>query len=207
VPQPSIDPVPLDDLLSGGRTLRIARWGEPVLHDVTASVTLFDEAFHELVRNMFTTMFAADGVGLASTQVEDSRSFFVFRCPDIDKRLHVGVVCNPVIELPLGRDRRLASEEEGCLSFPGVYAPLARPDHVVCRGLDQNGEPIVIEGTGLLARCLQHEVDHLGGTVFGDRLSARLRKQLQVDQDRMAYRYPDDWPVSPRREFDPAREA
>jgi len=207
VPEASNTTVPLEDLFTGGKTLRITRWGELVLHDVTSPVTVFDAALHELVRDMFATMFAADGVGLASTQVEDNRSLFVFRCPDIDKRVHTGVVCNPVVDRPVGRDRRLVSEEEGCLSLPGAYAPLARPDHVVCRGLDHNGEPVVIEGTGLLARCLQHETDHLGGTVFGDRLSERLRKQLRADYDRSQYRYPDDWPISPKKEMDPARES
>jgi peptide deformylase len=194
-------------LLSGGRTLRITRWSELVLHEPTSLVTVFDAAFHELLRDMFATMLAADGVGLASTQVGDQRSFFIFRCPDADKHLHVGVVCNPTVDLPVGRDRRLVSEEEGCLSLPGAYAPLARPDHVVCHGFDHNGQPIMIEGSGLLARCLQHETDHLSGTVFGDRLSGRLRKQLYVEHDKTVYRYPDDWPITPKRDFDPAREA
>jgi len=207
VPEASNTTVPLEDLLTDGKTLRITRWGERVLHDATSLVTVFDDALRELVRDMFATMFAADGVGLASTQVGDNRSFFVYRCPDVDKRVHVGVVCNPEVELPIGRDRHLVSEEEGCLSLPGVYAPLARPDHVVCRGFDHNGEPIVIEGTGLLARCLQHEADHLGGTVFGDRLSERLRKQLRADYDKSVYRYPDDWPISPKKEMDPARSS
>jgi peptide deformylase len=112
-----------------------------------------------------------------------------------------------VVELPTGRDRHLVSEDEGCLSLPGAYSELARPDAAICRGLDHNGRPVEIHGSGLLARCLQHETDHLGGTVFGDRLSGRRRKQLYADHERVAYRYPDDWPVSPKGEFDPAKEA
>jgi len=203
----SVTDVPLEQLLSGGRTLRITRWGEPVLHGTTRQLTDFNAAFHELVRDMFATMAAADGVGLAATQVGDDRSFFIYRCPDADQRPGVGVICNPVVELPSGRDRRLISQEEGCLSLPGAYAPLARPDYVICRGFDHNGQPVEVEGTGLLARCLQHEVDHLSGMVFGDRLSSRLRKQLYADHDQVIYRYPDDWPISPKVDFDPNQES
>ncbi|MDR1808586.1 MAG: peptide deformylase [Propionibacteriaceae bacterium] len=193
--------------MRGGRLLRITRWSEDVLHQPTQPVTEFDAAFHELLRDMFATMRAAEGVGLASTQVGDQRSFFVFRCPDADQRVVAGVVCNPVVELPSGRDRHLVSDDEGCLSLPGAFAPLARPDHAVCRGLDHLGRPIEIEGTGLLARCLQHETDHLAGTVFGDRLSGRARKKLYADHEQHSYRYPADWPVMPKGEFDPALEA
>jgi peptide deformylase len=197
----------LADLLRGGSLRRITRWSEPVLHAPTQPVTAFDADFHELLRDMFATMAAADGVGLASTQVGDPRSFFVFRCPDADQRVHQGVFCNPVVELPSGRDRHLVSEDEGCLSLPGAYAPLARPDTAICRGLDHNGQPIELAGTGLLARCLQHETDHLGGTVFGDRLSGRLRKKLYADHEAVAYRYAADWPITPKADFDPAAEA
>jgi peptide deformylase len=193
----------LESLLQGGRPLRITRWGEAVLHRPTRPVEVFDAAFQDLVRDMFATMAAADGVGLASTQVGDDRAFFIFRCPDADGRLLIGTVCNPVVESPSGRGRNLVSEEEGCLSLPGAYAPLARPDHAVCRGLDHNGQPIEIVGTGLLARCLQHETDHLDGTVFGDRLSSRLRGRLQTRHQETAYRYPADWPISPKLPFRP----
>jgi peptide deformylase len=196
----------LEDLLTGGQKRRITRWSEPVLHRQTRPVTVFDEAFHDLIRDMFATMTASDGVGLASTQVDDDRSFFIFRCPDADQQIHQGVMCNPVVEVPTGADRQLDSAEEGCLSLPGAYAMLARPDHAICRGLDHNGQPYEVIGTGLLARCLQHETDHLSGTVFGDRLSGRRRRQLFADHDRVAYRYPADWPISPKAAFEPERE-
>jgi len=76
---------------------------------------------------------------------------------------------------------------------------LARPDHAVCTGQDAHGNPVTIEGTGLLARCLQHETDHLGGIVFGDRLSTRARRLLSKQHEELAHLYPDDWPVTPRR--------
>jgi peptide deformylase len=197
----------LADLLTGGTVLRITRWGEPVLHAATKPVTVFDEELHTLIRDMFATLTAADGVGLATTQVGDDRSLFVFRCPDADEVVHVGVMINPTVVTPAGRDRALDSDEEGCLSLPGAYASLARPDAALCQGVDHNGQPLEISGTGLLARCLQHETDHLSGMVFGDRLSARARKALQADHEAQAYRYPPDWPVSPKAEFDPARAA
>ena len=93
----------------------------------------------------------------------------------------------------------LVSELEGCLSWPGAYQQLARPDFAVCEGQDENGDPVRIEGTGLLARCLQHETDHLQGTVFGDRLSKRSRRRLDEEKERLAPLYPDDWPIHPKR--------
>ncbi|WP_028708253.1 peptide deformylase [Propionicicella superfundia] len=182
-----------------GKILPITRWGTPVMHAPTTPVTAFDDDLGELVADMFVTMDEANGVGLAATQVGRGISLFVFRCPDADNRIHEGVVCNPVVTLPEGHDRQLVAEDEGCLSFPGAYQSLARPDHAVCTGQDEHGEPVEIVGTGLLARCLQHETDHLHGTVFGDRLSARARKLLTRQHDQLAHLYPEDWPVTPRR--------
>ena len=188
-----------DDLTTGGTVRPITRWGTPVMHQPTKPVTVFDDELRSFVRDMFATMEAASGVGLAATQVGDDRSIFVYACPDDDDVVHVGVVCNPVVTLPDGKDRNLESTEEGCLSLPGRYAPLARPDIAHCAGLDAFGEPVEIDGTGLLARCLQHETDHLGGTVFGDRLSARSRKKLYEHHEELAHLYPDDWPVTPKK--------
>jgi peptide deformylase len=188
----------VDELRTGGTVLPITRWGTPVMHARTRSITEFDDALLELVRNMFATMYAAEGVGLAATQVGLDRSLFVFDCPDDDQVRHVGVVCNPEVILPEGKDRKLETADEGCLSLPGAYLELARPDRAVCRGHDHLGRPVEITGTGLLARCLQHETDHLNGIVFGDRLSGRARKKLYSLHEAMADHYPVDWPVSPR---------
>ncbi len=148
---------------------------------------------------MFATMAAARGVGLAATQVGVDLAVFVYDCPDADDVFHAGVVCNPVVTLPEGDARRLVSDEEGCLSLPGGYQPLARPDFAVCTGVDQNGDPVRIEGTGTLARCLQHETDHLNGIVFGDRLSGRVRRKLYGQAEELAHLYADDWPVTPKK--------
>jgi len=178
--------------------LPIERWGAPVMHTKTRPVTEFDEALHQLIRDMFATMYAAEGVGLAATQVGADLAVFVFDCPDDDQVRHVGVICNPEIVLPEGRDRKLEAADEGCLSLPGAYMELARPDHAICRGLDAFGEAGEVGGTGLLARCLQHETDHLNGIVFGDRLSGRARKKLYALHEERADNYPSDWPVTPR---------
>jgi peptide deformylase len=193
----------VEELMDGGRVLAITRWGEPVMHAPTKPVAVFDDALAELARDMFATMAASQGVGLAATQVGRDLSMFVFSCPDDDDVLHSGVVCNPVVTLPEGKDRNLDEAEEGCLSFPGAYELLARPDKAVCRGEDVEGNPVEIIGTGLLARCLQHETDHLSGVVFGDRLNGKARRSLRKKAEEMAYRYPADWPVSPKLPFDP----
>ncbi len=188
----------LEDLRTGGTVLPITRWGTPVMHTQTRPVVSFDRELAELVRNMFATMYAAEGVGLAATQVGVDLAVFVFDCPDEDQVRHAGVICNPEVILPEGKDRHLETADEGCLSLPGAYLELARPDHALCRGQDHTGQPVEVEGTGLLARCLQHETDHLNGTVFGDRLSGRARKKLYALHEAMADSYPADWPVTPR---------
>jgi peptide deformylase len=188
-----------EDLTTGGTVLPITRWGTPVMHNPTRPVTSFDADLHALVRDMFATMRAAHGVGLAATQVGVDLAVFVYECPDADDTIHLGVVCNPEVTVPEGKERVLDSIEEGCLSLPGGYQPLARPDVARCTGTDASGEPIEIIGTGLLSRCLQHETDHLNGTVFGDRLSTRARRKLDEHHASLAHLYPEDWPVSPKR--------
>lgn len=191
--------MPIEDLMTGGTVLPITRWGEPVMHEPTRPVTAFDDALRGLVADMFATMRAAQGVGLAATQVGRSLAVFVYACPDADERVRYGAICNPVVTTPSGKDRALESSEEGCLSFPGGYQALARPDKATCVGKNPWGEPVLVEGTGLLARCLQHETDHLKGMVFGDRLSARAYRKLEEHMKAVAHLYPDDWPLTPKK--------
>jgi peptide deformylase len=188
----------VDELRTGGTVLPIVRWGTSTLHHRTRPVTAFDGDLLELLRNMFATMYAAEGVGLAATQVGVDLAVFVYDCPDDDHVRHVGVMCNAEVSLPEGKERKLHASDEGCLSLPGAYIELARPDHAICRGQDQNGEEVAVVGTGLLSRCLQHETDHLNGIVFGDRLSGRARKKLYALHEDAADLYPEDWPVTPR---------
>jgi peptide deformylase len=137
----------VDELRTGGTILPILRWGNPIMHRLTRRVTAFDDELLELVRNMFATMYAAEGVGLAATQVGADWAVFVYDCPDDDHVRHVGVMCNADITLPEGKERKLHASDEGCLSLPGAYMELARPDHAICRGLDQNGESVELVGT------------------------------------------------------------
>jgi peptide deformylase len=184
-------------LPSGGDVRPITRWGTTVMHREVADVTTFDDDLATLVRDMVATMRAASGVGLAANQVGVDLKVFVFDCPDADDVHVTGVICNPVLTLPEGKDRQLEAADEGCLSLPGAYIECSRPDQAHVSGVDERGEPVEFTGTGLLARCLQHETDHLYGTVFGDRLSERARKQLHKQHDELASHYPSDWPVSP----------
>jgi peptide deformylase len=174
----------------------MTRWGDPVMHARCRPVESFDEGLVTLVADMVATMYAADGVGLAANQIGVSLQVFVFDCHDDDGVQHRGVVCNPVLEVPEGRDRVLVEAEEGCLSLPGAFAPLARSESARVTGVDQHGRPVDFAGSGFLARCLQHEFDHLQGVVFGDRLPTRARKKLFKEADRHADHYAPDWPVS-----------
>ncbi|MEQ6899656.1 peptide deformylase [Nocardioides sp. YIM 152588] len=186
---------PFGPLPSGGSVRPITRWGMPVMHTAQQKVTVFDDALRALAADMVATMEAADGVGLAACQVGEDVAMFVFDCPDEAGERWVGVVCNPVLTLPEGKDRRLDDSDEGCLSFPGAFVGCARPDYATVDGLGLDGEPVRFSGDGLLAKCLQHETDHTNGTVFGDRLSARARKKLQKQHDAAVDEFPADWPA------------
>ncbi|MBM9503570.1 peptide deformylase [Actinacidiphila acididurans] len=152
--------------------------GNPVLHRECRDVTSFDEELAALVDDMFASQRAAEGVGLAANQIGVDLKVFVYDCPDDDNVRHVGVVCNPVLEEVPADKRRLDDSNEGCLSVPGAYMELARPDYAVVRGQDAQGNPIRVRGTGYFARCLQHETDHLYGRLYIDRLSKRERKDV-----------------------------
>ena len=167
-----------------GNARRIRIVGDPVLATPCAPVTAFDDELARLVDDMFASMYAARGVGLAANQIGVDLRVFVYDCPDDDERNQVGHIVNPVLELPAAHERTLDESDEGCLSVPGQWAPLARPDRVVARGVDRSGAPVTVEGTGLLARCLQHETDHLDGYLYVDRLSARLRRKVLRDLKR-----------------------
>lgn len=186
---------PYGPLPTDGSTLPITRWGAEVMHRPQQPVTDFDESLRSLVADMTATMYAADGVGLAACQVGVDLQVFVFDCPDDAGRRVVGVVCNPEVELPEGRDRRLDADDEGCLSFPGAYVECARPDTATVRGQGLDGQPVEFTGDGLLARCLQHETDHTRGIVFGDRISEKARKKLRKQHDKAAPDYPLSWPA------------
>jgi peptide deformylase len=182
-------------LPTGGSVRPITRWGEPVMHRMQEPVTDFDDDLRQLAADMVATMYAADGVGLAACQIGVDRSIFVFDCPDDQGVNHQGVVCNPEILLPEGRDRKLDDDEEGCLSLPGAFVSCARPDFARVEGQDLDGNPVSYSGRGLLARCLQHETDHCKGMVFGDRLNKRARKRLYRQAEGFEDDFPPGWPA------------
>jgi peptide deformylase len=186
------------ELPAGGTVRPITRWGEPVMHRPAQPVTSFDAELAALVADMVATMYAADGVGLAANQIGVDLAVFVFDCADRDDVRRRGVVCNPRLEVAEGRDRNLDEAEEGCLSLPGAFTELARADAASVVGVDHTGVEVRHEGTGMLARCLQHECDHLIGMVFADRLPRRARRKLYQEAAGFAAEFPADWPVSPR---------
>lgn len=155
----------------------ITRYGNPVLHRRCAEVTVFDDALQQLVADMFASMAAANGVGLAANQIGVDARIFVVDCADETGKKIVGHVINPVLH-HTDEPRDLAVDVEGCLSVPGVSAEVGRPSLAYVTGVDMHGAPVRIDGTGMLARCLQHETDHLDGLLYVDRLPTKQRKKL-----------------------------
>jgi peptide deformylase len=157
--------------------------GDPVLHTPTRPVESYDDDLAALVADMFETMAAAHGVGLAANQVGVDLRVFVYDCPDeITRTNRRGVVCNPVLETsgrPDGLMPDPEDDEEGCLSVPGEQFPTGRADWAKVTGTDEKGEPVEVEGKGFFARCLQHETDHLDGTIYVDRLVGRYGRQAR----------------------------
>ena len=166
------------------------------MHAPCRPVESFDDELATLVADMAATMYAADGVGLAANQIGVDLAVFVFDCPDNGGR-EAGVLCNPSLntERP-GVERVLQVSDEGCLSLPGAFVDCPRSDWAEVSGLDHTGAAVSFAGQGLLARCLQHEFDHLQGVVFGDRLATRARKKLYKEAEKAAENYPVDWPAA-----------
>ncbi len=153
--------------------------GEPVLHRVAARVEHFDDELRHLVADMYDTMDAAHGVGLAAPQIGVGLRVFVYEMDNDDGVAPRGVVINPILSLsrvPEGRPDP-DTETEGCLSVPGEHFPLRRAERAKVNGVDLHGEPLEFEATGWFARCMQHEFDHLNGKLYVDRLDDKqLRK-------------------------------
>ncbi|MFI6685015.1 peptide deformylase [Streptomyces sp. NPDC050485] len=160
---------------SSGSVREMSLLGDRLLHAPCDPVTDFGPALHRLIEDMFATMYAADGVGLAANQLGVAQRVFVYDCPDDEDVRHLGYVVNPRLVAADGVEVR---GPEGCLSLPGVEAPTARFDRAVVEGVDLSGAPVRIEGTGFFARCLQHECDHLEGLVYADRVTGRRKSKL-----------------------------
>lgn len=155
--------------------LNILRYPDPRLHKVAKLVTTFDDRLRKLVADMAETMYAAPGVGLAATQIDVHEQVIVIDLSSDSDELRVFI--NPEITW--------ASEEtqvydEGCLSVPGIYDGVERPARVKVRALDMDGAAFEVEADGLLAVCLQHEIDHLKGKVFVEYLSPLKRNRIKT---------------------------
>jgi len=153
--------------------------GDPVLHHPTRPVETFDDELKTLVEDMFETMAAAPGVGLAANQVGVDLRVFVYDCPDDEGVRHRGLVVNPVLETSERPETMPDPDDdlEGCLSVPGESFPTGRASWAKVTGQDLSGEPVEIEGTGFFARCLQHEADHLDGLLYLNRLTGRYARE------------------------------
>lgn len=162
--------------------LPILRYPDPRLHTVAKPVEIFDGALARLAADMAETMYAAPGIGLAATQVDVHRRLLVLDISEDKSALQVFV--NPVI---LWREGEHVGEE-GCLSVPGIYETVRRAERIGVRAQDLTGKPFEITADGLLAVCLQHEIDHLDGRVFVEylsrlklsRIKAKLAKQARM---------------------------
>ncbi len=150
----------------------IRLFGDPVLNSAAAPVREFGEPLRRLVADMLETMDHAGGVGLAANQIGLGTRVFVFDCQGMR-----GHLVNPQWR-PLGEDLQVGAE--GCLSVPGVSGPVARYNSVVATGCDAEGRPLTLRATGLLARCIQHETDHLDGIMFMRRMVPEVRKEAMT---------------------------
>ncbi|MGO8959768.1 MAG: peptide deformylase [Streptosporangiaceae bacterium] len=145
----------------------IRLFGDPVLRTPADPVTTFDAELRKLVNDLTDTMMDAPGVGLAAPQIGVGLRVFTYFVDDV-----VGHLINPSLQL----SDEMELDDEGCLSFPGLAYPTNRALGVVATGFDMHGEPVTLAGTGQLARCVQHETDHLDGVLFIDRLDPTQRK-------------------------------
>ena len=157
----------------------ILKLGEPPLHEPAAEVRELTDEIQRLIDDMIETMYAAPGVGLAAPQVGMPLRIFVIDLSLGHKADDLIVFVNPVFVEREG----VQLEEEGCLSVPGFNATVARPVRVVIKGLDRNGEERIVEGKDLLARAFQHEMDHLDGKLFLDRVRG-IKRDLIVKKIR-----------------------
>ncbi len=158
--------------------LNILEFPDPRLRTVAEPVAEVDDSIRQLIDDMFETMYDAPGIGLAASQVNVHKQVVVMDISEDQKDPLVFI--NPEVEVI---DDATLPYDEGCLSIPGFYETIDRPSNIIVRALDRNGEPFTLEPDGLLAICIQHELDHLKGKLFVDYVSPmkrdRIRKKLE----------------------------
>ena len=170
--------------------LDILHYPDPRLHTVAKPVKAVDDRIRTLVDDMAETMYAAPGIGLAATQVNVHERVVVSDISETHDQLRVFI--NPEIVAQSGTEE----SEEGCLSVPGVFDKVKRAERVTVRALDRDGKPFELEADGLLAVCIQHELDHLMGKVFVDYLSILKRNRIKTKLLKQAREHrPDAAPV------------
>ena len=145
----------------------IRLFGDPVLRTPAETVTDFDAELRKLVKDLTDTMLEAPGLGLAAPQIGVGLRVFTYYIDDV-----LGHLINPTLQLSAEEE----TDDEGCLSLPGLQFPTSRAPRAIATGFNMYGDPVTIEGTELLARCVQHETDHLDGILFIDRLDKKQRK-------------------------------
>lgn len=150
--------------------LHILHYPDPRLHRIAQKVDRVDDSIRKLIKDMAQTMYAAPGIGLAATQADVHKRVIIIDISEARDRLHVFI--NPELLEASGE----AEYEEGCLSVPGIYEKVRRAERIKVRALDPDGKAFELEAEGLLAVCVQHEMDHLVGKVFVEKLS-RLKQQ------------------------------
>lgn len=164
--------------------LTILRYPDPRLHQIAVRVGQFDDRIRKLINDMAETMYAAPGVGLAATQLDVHLRIIVIDISETRDQLRVFV--NPELIAASGE----ADREEGCLSVPDVYEKVRRAERITVRAQDAEGRPYTLEAEGLLAVCIQHEMDHLEGKVFVEKLSRlkqnRIRARIKKHERRPA---------------------
>ncbi|MGI8621886.1 MAG: peptide deformylase [Solirubrobacteraceae bacterium] len=179
-------PPPLDPEVRARRdaALRmVRRYGDPILRSRALEIDRFDERLVEEAQQMGQLMHDAIGIGLAATQVGFMHRALVYR---VEPDAAIAVLVNPVIEW---RSQEEEIAEEGCLSLPGVHVEVERPVHVRVQGRDERGEALTIEASGLEARVVQHEIDHLDGVLILDRTPRGQRKEaMKILRERLAAR-------------------
>jgi peptide deformylase len=169
--------------------LKIVAWPDPVLTTPAEPVTKFDAELKKLAEDMFETMYAAPGVGLAGTQVGLAKRLFVMDCSGGKDPASRYFMANPQIIVKEGKQ----DGEEGCLSIPGIYSKVQRSMRVIARGHDLNGKEYEIDGTELTARALLHETDHCDGVLYINRVTP-LKRELVLRKVRKLQRN-GEWPT------------
>lgn len=153
----------------------LTHYGQDILRKKTEPVERVDESLEQLIRDMFETMYQEEGIGLAANQVGVDKSIATIDISHTDENIPPFVLINPEIIESEGEN----AMEEGCLSIPGIHEEVKRPDRIVVRYMTRDNEVIEREATGMLARVIQHETDHLNGTFFVDRIGSVKRRILQ----------------------------